>query len=208
MAYAFSQYGLVQPLTKVNLELIMINDNTVLDRESMEGDMSIAHSLARLAVVQPDSREVTLVPGFTATVKLTASETGAISIVEHTFAPGILIPPHIHSREDEISCVLSGEIGFRSNGREVSLRAGGYIVKPRGELHSMWNAGAEPARMIEIISPAGFEKYFIALAEATAAAGGRPDPSVMAPIAERFELSYDFTEVPDLVARHGLRAPR
>ncbi len=186
----------------------MINDNTVLNRESMEGDMSIAHSLARLAVVQPDSREVTLVPGFTATVKLTASETGAISIVEHTFAPGILIPPHIHSREDEISCVLSGEVGFRSNGREVSLRAGGYIVKPRGELHSMWNAGAEPARMIEIISPAGFEKYFIALAEATAAAGGRPDPSVMAPIAERFELSYDFTEVPDLVARHGLRAPR
>lgn len=171
--------------------------------------MSIAHSSGRLAVVQPDSREVTLVPGFTATVKLAGSETGAISIVEHTFDPGVLIPPHIHSLEDEISCVLSGEIGFRSNGREVSLGAGGYIVKPRGELHSMWNAGAEPARMIEIISPAGFEKYFIALAEATAAAGGsRPDPSVIAPIAERFGLSYDFTEVPDLVARHGLRAPR
>jgi hypothetical protein len=38
----------------------------------------------------------------------------------------------------------------------------------------MWNAGSEPARMIEIVSPAGFEKYFIELAEATAAAGGRP----------------------------------
>jgi hypothetical protein len=73
----------------------------------------------------------------------------------------------------------------------------------------MWNATDEPARMIEIISPAGFEKYFIALAEATAAAGGaRPDPSVTAPIAERFGLSFDFTDVPDLVARHGLRAPR
>jgi hypothetical protein len=46
----------------------------------------------------------------------------------------------------------------------------------------MWNAGTEPARMIEIITPAGFEKYFIELAEATAAAGGRrPDPSVTAP---------------------------
>ena len=62
--------------------------------------------------------------------------------------------------------------------------------------------------MIEIISPAGFEKYFMELAEATAAAGGvRPDPSVTAPIAERFGLSFDFTEVPDLVARHGLRSP-
>jgi quercetin dioxygenase-like cupin family protein len=166
--------------------------------------MTGLHS-TRLAVVPPDSREVTLVPGFTATVKLAASETGAISIVEHTFDPGVLIPPHRHTREDEISYVISGEIGFRSDGREVSLAAGGYIVKPRGELHSMWNAGDEPARMIEIISPAGFEKYFIALAEATAAAGRRPDPSVTAPIAERFGLSYDFTEVPDLVARHGLR---
>jgi quercetin dioxygenase-like cupin family protein len=163
---------------------------------------------ARLAVVPPDSREVILVPGLTATVKLAASETGVISIVEHTFDPGVLVPPHRHTREDEISCVISGQIGFRSDGREVYLGAGGYIVKPRGELHSMWNASDEPARMIEIISPAGFEKYFIALAEATAAAGGRPDPSVMAPIAERFGLSYDFAEVPDLVARHGLRPPR
>jgi hypothetical protein len=73
----------------------------------------------------------------------------------------------------------------------------------------MWNAGDEPARMIEIISPAGFEKYFMELAEATAAGGGvRPDPSVTAPIAERFGLSFDFTEVSDLVARHGLRSPR
>ena len=165
-------------------------------------------SPARLAVVPPDSREVTLVPGFTATVKLAASETGGISIVEHTFDPGVLIPPHRHTREDEISCVISGIIGFRSDGREVALEAGGYIVKPRGELHSMWNASDEPARMIEIISPAGFEKYFLELAEATAAVGGRPDPSVIAPIAERFGLSFDFAEVPDLVARHGLRSPR
>ena len=171
--------------------------------------MSVVAPRARLAVVSPDSREVTLVPGFTATVKLAASETGGISIVEHTFDPGVLIPPHRHTKEDEISCVISGNIGFRSDGREVSLGAGGYIVKPRGELHSMWNAGDEPARMIEIISPAGFEKYFMELAEATAAAGGvRPDPSVTAPIAERFGLSFDFTEVPDLVARHGLRSPR
>jgi quercetin dioxygenase-like cupin family protein len=170
--------------------------------------MSAIAPSARLAVVPPDSREVTLVPGFTATVKLAASETGGISIVEHTFDPGVLIPPHRHTREDEISCVISGTIGFRSDGREVALGAGGYIVKPRGELHSMWNAGDQPARMIEIISPAGFEKYFIELAEATAAVRGRPDPSVMGPIAERFGLSFDFAEVPDLVVRHGLRAPR
>ena len=87
---------------------------------------------ARLAVIPPDSREVTLVPGFTATVKLAGSETGGISIVQHTFDPGVLVPPHRHTREDEISCVISGEIGFRSDGREVSLGAGGVTSSSRG----------------------------------------------------------------------------
>jgi quercetin dioxygenase-like cupin family protein len=54
--------------------------------------------------------------------------------------------------------VTEGEIGFRSGDREAVLRPGGYITKPRNGLHAMWNAGTSPARMIEIISPAGFER--------------------------------------------------
>ncbi|HVA85633.1 MAG TPA: cupin domain-containing protein [Candidatus Saccharimonadales bacterium] len=158
---------------------------------------------ARLAAVQPGGADPEVVPGFTAAIRLTSGETGSISIVEHVFAPKALVPPHLHTREDEISYVVEGEIWFRSDGREVSLRAGGYIVKPRGELHAMWNAGSEAARMIEIISPAGFERYFVELAEAVAAAGG-PHPSVIAPVAERYGLSFDFSEVPDLVRRFGL----
>ncbi len=145
-----------------------------------------------------------MVPGLTATTRLTAAETGSISIVEHVFSPGVLVPPHRHTREDEISYVVEGEIGFRSDGREVSLGAGGYVVKPRGELHSMWNAGDGPARMIEIISPAGFENYFVELAAAVGSAGGLPDPEVRTAIAARYGLAFDMTEVPDLVARHGL----
>jgi quercetin dioxygenase-like cupin family protein len=162
---------------------------------------------AHLAVVEPHGPDAPLIPGLTATTRLSSAETGSISIVEHVFSPGALVPPHIHTLEDEISYVVSGEIGFRSNGKEVSLTAGGYIVKPRNELHSMWNAGSTPARMIEIISPAGFEKYFVELAEAVAAAGRVPDPSTMGAIAGRFGLSFDMSEVPDLVARYGLIAP-
>ena len=162
---------------------------------------------AHLAVVEPHRPDDPLIPGLTATTRLSSSETGSISIVEHLFSPGVLVPPHTHTLEDEISYVVMGDIGFRSNGKEVSLAAGGYIVKPRGELHSMWNAGSTPARMIEIISPAGFEKYFVELAEAVAAAGGVPDPATMGTIAGRFGLSFDLGEVPDLVARYGLTAP-
>jgi quercetin dioxygenase-like cupin family protein len=162
---------------------------------------------AHLAVVEPNGPDTPLILGLTASTRLTSAETGSISIVEHVFSPGALVPPHRHTLEDEISYVVMGDIGFRSDGKEVTLAAGGYIVKPRGELHSMWNAGSTPARMIEIISPAGFERYFVELAEAVAAAGRIPDPSTMAAIAGRFGLSFDLAEVPDLVARYGLVAP-
>ncbi|MEZ4596783.1 MAG: cupin domain-containing protein [Chloroflexota bacterium] len=158
---------------------------------------------AHLTVVRHGGPDIEVVPGFTATTRLGPEQTGSISIVEHVFAAGALVPPHRHTREDEISYVVSGEIGFRSDGREVSLTAGGYIVKPRGELHAMWNAGSTPARMIEIITPAGFERYFVELAEAVAAAGG-PSPEALEPVAARYGLTFDFDGVPDLVARHGL----
>jgi quercetin dioxygenase-like cupin family protein len=167
----------------------------------------ITQPRSRLAVVQPHGPDAQLIPGLTASTRLTSADTGSISIVEHVFSPGALVPPHTHTLEDEISYVVMGDIGFRSNGKEVTLAAGGYIVKPRGELHSMWNAGSTPARMIEIISPAGFEEYFVELAEAVAAAGRVPDPAVMGAIAGRFGLSFDMSEVPDLVARYGLIAP-
>ncbi len=167
----------------------------------------ITQPRSRLAVVQPHGPDAQLIPGLTASTRLTSADTGSISIVEHVFSPGALVPPHRHTREDEISYVVSGKVGFRSDGKEVTLAAGGYIVKPRGELHSMWNAGKLPARMIEIISPAGFENYFVELAEAVAAAGGLPNPSMMGAIAGRFGLSFDFAEVPDLVARYGLTSP-
>ena len=58
--------------------------------------------------------------------------------------------------------------------------------------------------MIEIISPAGFERYFVELAEAIAAAGVECDPASVGAVAARYGLVFDFDWVPDLVARHGL----
>ena len=180
-----------------------IDRTTRLIHERQEVFM-ITGPAARLTIVEPGGPDDVMVPGLTATTRLTAGATGSIAIVEHVFSPGVLVPPHRHTSEDEISYVVEGEIGFRSDGREVSLRSGGYIVKPRGELHSMWNAGDGPARMIEIISPSGFENYFVELAAAVAAAGRLPDPDIRMALAARYGLTFDLSEVPDLVARHGL----
>lgn len=160
---------------------------------------------ARLTVVLPgEGRAGGLAPGVGVVFKIDGQDSGgALSIVEHPFAVGALVPPHVHTLEDEYSIVLEGEIGFRSNDREVVLGPGGYIVKPRGEVHAMWNAGAAPARMIEVISPAGFEGFFRELTELTAV--GAPDPAALAVLSKRYELP--FAEPPwlaDVIDRYHL----
>src|SRR5687768_11665134 len=115
-----------------------------------------------------EGRRRELMPGVGVVFKIDGADSGgALAIVEHPFDVGGLVPPHVHHREDEFSIVLEGEIGFRSEDNEVVLGPGGYIVKPRGEVHAMWNAGTTPARMIEVISPAGFEGLFRSMVDLT-----------------------------------------
>jgi quercetin dioxygenase-like cupin family protein len=166
-------------------------------------------SPVRLKVVQPgEGASGGLAPGIGVVFKIDGEDTcGALSIVEHPFAVGALVPPHVHTLEDEYSIVLEGEIGFRSEDREVVLGAGGYIIKPRGEVHAMWNAGSTPARMIEVISPAGFEGFFRELTAMTAS--GAPDLAEVGRLGERYGLpSAEPAWLPDVIARYGLTPPR
>jgi hypothetical protein len=126
-----------------------------------------------------------------------------VSIVEHPFPVGALVPPHLHTREDEYSIVTQGEIGFRSGDREVVLASGGYITKPRGEMHTMWNAGKVPAHMIEIISPAGFENFFQELSDLLAE--GPPPLEVLSELGNRYGLQFGNPDwLPDVIERYGL----
>jgi len=160
---------------------------------------------ARLTVVQPgDGRAGGLAPGIGVVFKIDGADTGgALSIVEHPFAVGALVPPHIHTREDEYSIVLEGEIGFRSEDDEVVLGPGGYIIKPRNQVHAMWNAGSTPARMIEVISPAGFERFFHDFVDMSAE--GRPSRDEIGRLGERYGLPFAQPDwLPDVIARFGL----
>ena len=161
-----------------------------------------------LTIVKPGAgRSGGLAPGIGVIFKLAGEDTGgAISIVEHPFAIGALVPPHVHTLEDEYSIVVEGEIGFRSGEREVVLGPGGYITKPRNEMHAMWNAGPSPARMIEVISPAGFEGFFAESADL--AATGPPSMEAMSNLAAGYGLTFGNPDwLPDVVARYSLTLP-
>lgn len=160
-----------------------------------------------LTVVRPGEGEEADLGTIGVVFKLDGEQTnGQVSIVEHPFPVGACVPPHRHTREDEYSIVTEGEIGFRSGDREVVLGAGGYITKPRGETHTMWNAGDVPARMIEVISPAGFEHFFHLMGGLVAS--GPPDPAAILELAERHGLVLERPDwIDDVVQRYHLTPP-
>jgi len=126
------------------------------------------------------------------------------ALVEHPMPPHALAAPiHRHSREDEYSFVLEGRMGAILGDELVQASAGDLVFKPRNQWHTFWNAGDEPCRILELISPAGFERYFEELIEMT----GPRTPETIGPLAARYGLELKFDSIPGLVAEHGLVWP-
>jgi quercetin dioxygenase-like cupin family protein len=168
-----------------------------------------------VTVIQPAEGDTVELPGFGAVFKLSSSSNnGEVAIVEHPFAVGALTAAHRHSREDEHSIVLAGEIGFRSDDSEVVLGPGGYITKPRGQMHAMWNAGNEPGRIIEVITPGGFENYFRELGKLLVEHADDPAGQILhelpefGELADKYGLTYgDPDWMADIRQRYGLNPP-
>jgi mannose-6-phosphate isomerase-like protein (cupin superfamily) len=128
------------------------------------------------------------------------------SLVEHPIPPRALAAPlHRHNREDEYSYVLTGRMGALLGDDVVEAGPGDLVYKPRDQWHTFWNAGDEPALILELISPAGFEQFFAELAPITA--GGAPDPEAMGELCARYALDIQPDSVGELCQRFGLWFP-
>jgi quercetin dioxygenase-like cupin family protein len=132
---------------------------------------------------------------------------GGFSLVEHPIPPRALgAPLHRHTHEDEYSYILEGSVGALLGDEVVIGHPGDLIFKPRHQWHSFWNAGDEPARLLEIISPAGFEGYFNELVDMGGSVGA--DPQKLGALAKQYGLEVDLTSIPMLVERFGLKSSR
>jgi mannose-6-phosphate isomerase-like protein (cupin superfamily) len=131
---------------------------------------------------------------------------GTFALVEHPIGPRALAAPmHTHEREDEYTYVLEGEVGFQIGEEVLLARSGDLVFKPRGVPHAFWNATDEPARALEIISPAGFERYFAELAPLFPPANEGPlDQEAVGAVREKYGLEMDMGSIPVLAERHGL----
>ncbi len=134
-------------------------------------------------------------------------ETGErFSLVEHPMGPRALAAPlHLHTREDEYSYVVKGRMGALLGDEVVYAEEGDYVYKPRNQWHTFWNAGDEPAYILEIISPAGFERFFEELVDMGGVANA--DPDTLVELAARYGHEFQLDSVPELVERFGLVFP-
>jgi mannose-6-phosphate isomerase-like protein (cupin superfamily) len=129
---------------------------------------------------------------------------GGFSLAEKRMSPRALTAPmHRHAREDEYTYVMEGRVGVMLGDDVVIGGPGDLIFRPRHQWHTFWNAGDKPARILEILSPAGMEGLFHELVELDGAAA----PETLAELYARYELEADPDSIPRLVKRFDLKFP-
>jgi uncharacterized cupin superfamily protein len=128
------------------------------------------------------------------------------ALVEHPIAPRTLAAPmHVHAHEDEYSYVLEGEVGVQVGDEVRYARPGDLVFKPRGLWHAFWNRTDEPARLLELISPAGFERYFADIAPLLPPHRPEPDLAALAATQERYGLHMDMGSAEAISRRENLK---
>lgn len=114
-------------------------------------------------ILGPGEGPLVRIPGHPFVVKASSEDTrGAYALAEVTIT-GDGPPQHIHRAEEEAFYILEGEVDIQVGTETVHGTSGTFVLIPRGTVHTFWNVGTGPARMLAIASPPGIDAY---LAEA------------------------------------------
>ena len=96
-------------------------------------------------------------------------------------------------------------MGAQLGDEVVYAEVGDLAFKPRDQWHTFWNAGDEPCRILEIISPGGFEHFFDELGDLVSQP--EPDLDAMMELNERYGIEMRPETVPEICAKYGLTHP-
>ena len=116
------------------------------------------------------------------------STNGSFSLIEAV--DPMETPRHVHEREDEAFYILGGEHEFECDNETFRVGPGAYVFLPRGIPHAHRRVGDPSAsRMLIMVSPPGFENFFVELSDAREA--GRPlDERFYAELAEKYAIRW------------------
>lgn len=102
-------------------------------------------------------------------------------------APGSGIPPHVHTKEDEIFRVVAGEVEIMVDGNTTTLQQGDMAFAPKNVVHSWKVVGDEKATMRVSAFPSGMEHMFH---ELHALPPGPPDFEKVSKICETYGIRF------------------
>jgi mannose-6-phosphate isomerase-like protein (cupin superfamily) len=141
----------------------------------------------------PGEGESVWVVGDLITLKLTSEDTGgAFSLFEGTISPGGGPPPHVQHREDESFYVMEGQFEFLVGEDTIPGGAGSCVHVSSGTLHTFKNVGTSPGRLLGVLAPGGFEKFFLEAGEppteGSSAPEGEPDVGRIVEIGQKYGL--------------------
>ncbi len=158
------------------------------------------------SIVQPGAGRPIAGLGALAKVPAEAFD-GRLFIFEGTFEPGMFIPPHTHTYEDEVTVVLAGTLTVDVGGHVSTAPAGALVIKPRGVHHSMWNHTDEPTRVLELHTPGLLEPYYDALGELFTArdVGDVERQTAITELHLKYGIVYHPELVPEIVTADGRR---
>lgn len=85
---------------------------------------------------------------------------GLYSNVECAVAPKLMgPPPHYHKELDELMYVIEGEATVLVGKDIVTIKAGGWHLRPRMINHTFWNTSEQSLRFIDMYFNQPFEEY-------------------------------------------------
>lgn len=136
------------------------------------------HTHMQPGVARADEGPVHNVFGHRVIFKHSTDELSGNAFVWEIVSPaGTMVPPHIHTVEDEFIYVQEGELEVMIGGQIHHAKAGDLLKMPKHVPHGIQQVGATPTRSLWIVSPAGkMEQLFAALG---ALPPGPPDPAVV-----------------------------
>ena len=161
---------------------------------------------SRPVLLRPKDGDRAKIGGNRAQFKVTRQHTGgAFASLEGTLAPGYMgAPPHRHQEIDEVARVLEGELTILVEDQIFRVPAGGWHLRPRGQVHAFWNETRRPVRFIEMYLPGAHEAY---MREIGVLLTNNPQPptGALEAIAKRHDIEFLWDRLPPLLARHKVR---
>lgn len=140
-------------------------------------------------VVKEEAGDILSVVGDPLVVKLKSEDTrGSHAAVIVCASPGGGPPLHVHRREDETFYVLEGELEFTIGSQLQRANPGTLLFGPRNVPHTYRGVAPAMSKMLVVITPGGFEKFFQEVNDLSAE--GPPSMEAMTGLGQKYGLEF------------------